>query len=383
MCSNCIMDTKDDPEISFNKNGVCNYCTSYETLSKQRIKRDESGQIELLRIIEKIKKSGKNKKYDCVLGVSGGVDSTYAAYLTKEYGLRPLLVHLDNGWNSELANRNIEYVVSKLGLDLHTWVINWEEFKDIQLSFLKASVVDIELVTDYAIVACMYLLADKYNVKTIISGHNFATEGIMPSKWVHWKSDLLNIMSIHKSFGKEKIKTFPIMNYFRKAYLVNIKNIRTFPILNYIDYNKDFAKKIVTEELGWRDYGGKHNESIFTKFYQDYILPNKFKIDKRKAHLSALICAGQISRNDALEEIKKPTYSECEIIENKKYVIKKFNLTEEEFEKIMNKPIKLHTDFNSYANLHYKYEISILKWLKPISRPIKKIFGITTTTNYV
>ncbi|MFA6925115.1 MAG: N-acetyl sugar amidotransferase, partial [Bacteroidales bacterium] len=383
MCSHCIMDTNDDPDISFDANGVCNYCKMYERFSKEIIHRDSLGKKQMLEIINKIKDKGKNKKYDSILGVSGGVDSTYTAYLAKQYGLRPLLVHLDNGWNSELAMSNIEYVVSKLGFDLHTWVINWEEFKDIQLSFLKASVVDIELVTDYAIVASLYLMAAKHKIDYIITGHNFATEGIMPMNWVHWKSDLLNIESIHNRYGKEKISTFPQMGYFRKAAYVNLYGIRTFPILNFANYNKDEAKAIVVNELGWRDYGGKHNESLFTKFYQSYILPKKFNIDKRKAHLSTLICSGQTTKEKALAEMKNPPFVEDKIAEDKKYIIKKFDLTDAEFEKIMNTPIRQHTDFPSYAKIHYKYELMILGKLKPLSKPLKKYFGLRGRTNYV
>lgn len=382
-CSKCIMDSNDDPGILLDEHGVCNYCKRHEQLSKIHIFEKEAGEIKLKALVDSIRVENKNTEYDCILGVSGGVDSTFTAVLLKNMGLNPLVVHLDNGWNSELAVKNIENLVQRLGFDLYTHVIEWEEFKDIQLSFLKASVVDIELVTDYAIVACLYNLAAKKNIKYIISGHNFATESTMPNIWTHAKSDLKNIKGIHNLFGKMKLKTFPQMSYLRKAYYVQIKKIKVVPILNYTDFNKENAKVVMKEELGWRDYGGKHSESIFTRFYQNYILPEKFNIDKRKAHLSSLICSGQMDRQTALEEMKKAAYNPIQLAEDKAYIIKKFDLTEKEFEDIMKLPIKKHIDYPSYVTTQYAWEIKWSKRLKPITKYIKRIFGIKIENNYV
>lgn len=383
MCKRCIMDSNDDPGLELDEHGVCTYCKKYEQLSKVHMFEKEAGVAKLNALVEELKKEGKNKPYDCILGVSGGVDSTYTAVLLKEKGINPLIVHLDNGWNSELAVKNIENLVQRLNFDLYTHVVEWEEFKDIQLSFLKASVVDIELVTDYAIVACLYNLAAKKNIKHIISGHNYATESIMPAAWTHAKSDLKNILGIHKLFGKRRIKTFPTMTYFQKANYVQLKKIKVVPILNYTDYNKEDAKKIMSEKLGWRDYGGKHSESIFTRFYQNYILPEKFHIDKRKAHLSSLICSGQLTRDEALLEMQKPAYNPTQLKEDKEYIIKKFDLSPEEFEAIMRLPIKKHIDYPSYVTSNYAMELKLSKRFKPLTKYIKKIFGIKIENNYV
>ena len=237
--------------------------------------------------------------------------------------------------------------------------------------------------TDYAIVACLYNLAYKFNLKYIISGHNVSSEGPLPNNWVHWKSDFLNIVDIHNKYGKIKMKTFPQMGYFKKAYYVQAKKIKIIPLLNYFNYDKETAKKFLIDELKWVDYGGKHYESVFTRFYQAYILPKKFNIDKRKAHLSALICAGQISRDEALKAIEVNPYEYEQVNDDLEFVIKKFGFTEDEFDKIMNSPPKKHTDYASYKNKHYKYELFLSKVLKPISKPIKKILGIEAESNIV
>lgn len=353
-CSKCIMRTEDDPLISFNNDGVCNHCQLYEQVSKQRIK-SYANQQALSSLVNQIKKSGG--KYDCIIGLSGGVDSSYVAYLVKKLELNPLAVHLDNGWNSELAVKNIENIVSKLGIDLYTYVIDWEEFKDLQLAYLKASVVDIEALTDHAIVSVLYQQASKYGVKYILNGSNVTTEGVLPSSWVHYKNDLINIRDIQKKFGTKKIKTFPTLGLLKAFYYKKIKGIKAISILNYITYNKFKAKETIIKELEWRDYGGKHYESIFTRFYQAYILPEKFNIDKRRSHLSTLVCSGQLTKQEASEEIKKPICDENTLKEDIAYVIKKFGLKEEEFELIMNeKPIP-HTQYKSilhYYNFLYK-----------------------------
>jgi N-acetyl sugar amidotransferase len=378
------MDTNGDPDIRFDAAGICNYCKRYDLLSSQRIFSGDAGRKKLDEVVSRIKAAKKSgATYDCILGVSGGVDSTYTAVLLKELGLNPLLVHLDNGWNSETAVRNIASMAQKLDFDLFTHVVNWEEFRDIQLSFVKASVVDIELVSDYAIVACLYNTAYRKKIPFIISGHNYATEAIMPASWIHEKGDLRNLLSIHKRFGKMKIKTFPVLSYFRKAFYVQRKKIKVIPILNYVDYHKDQAKKIMKERLDWQDYGLKHGESVFTRFYQNYMLPEKFNIDKRKAHLSSLICSGQMSREQALAEMQKPLYEPNALRQDKEYVIKKFGMTEKEFADIMKMPVRKHLDYPSYLKTFYKWEVELSKRLKPITKPIKKLFNIQVEGNYV
>jgi len=370
ICTRCILDTSDEPSINFDEHGVCNYCINYDKSAAEFIFRDEGREEKLHQVISKIKSCGKGKKYDCVLGVSGGVDSTFLAYKVKQFGLRPLVVHLDNGWNSELAVKNIESTLKKLDIDLFTYVIDWEEFKDLQLSYIKASVVDIEIPTDHAIVACLYDTARKYKIKNIIAGWNIVTEGFLPPSWVHNKIDVMNIKSIHKKYGSIKLKSFPSIGFFKLWYYQNILKIKTISPLNYLHYNKDEAKNTIMEVLGWRDYGYKHYESIFTRFYQGYILPTKFNIDKRKSHLSTLICSKQMTRDQALEEIKKPPYEEELLRQDKEYVLKKFGFSEVQFNDLMITPIRKHTEFASYINIYHKFR-PLIKLAKAMKLSLK------------
>lgn len=349
-CTRCVLDSTDDPSIHFDQDGVCSMCHLYDEVYERRVLPPAQKAAELERVMQLIKES-TNGKYNCLIGISGGVDSTYVAWKVKEAGLRPLAVHLDNGWNSELAVKNIENIVNRLDIDLYTHVIDWAEFKDLQLSFLKASVVDIELLTDHAISAVMYKLAIKHGIKYILSGENFTTEGILPPSWVFQKNDLFNIKSIHKKFGTKRIQTFPTLGYFNMMVKNKIYGIKHIYYLDLIDYNKEEAKKTIQEHLSWRDYGGKHYESIFTRFFQAYILPTKFGIDKRKSHLSTLICAGQLTRDQALVLLKQPICDPVQLKEDKAYVIKKFGLSEGDFDRMMNEPPKLHTDYRSVRGL--------------------------------
>lgn len=352
ICSRCILDTKDDPDIVFDQRGVCNHCATYDLVAGKRLSWGEQRDARLAEVLEEVKARGRDLDYDCVVGASGGVDSTYVAYLAKQFGLRALVVHCDNGWNSELAVKNIENIVKKLDYDLFTYVINWEEFKDLQLSYLKASVVDIEALTDHAITASLYQVAARSGVKYILSGENMVTEGVLPARWVHNKNDLINIKAIHRRFGKLPLKTFPTLGLARMLYYRKVRNIQSVPILNYVDFVKEDAKKIIAEELGWRDYGGKHYESIFTRFYQSYILPRKFGIDKRKSHLSTLICSGQMNREEALERIKEAPIDADMLVADKEYIIKKFGLTAESFDALMSLPVKEHTEYASMVNVY-------------------------------
>ena len=354
-CSITVMDNIADPNISFDDQGVCNYVHEYRKAEQEGVFGGEEGKNKLEAIVAEIKQKGKGKKYDCLIGVSGGVDSTYVAWLVKQHGLRPLAVHLDNGWNSELAVKNIENIISRLGIDLYTLVINWEEFRDIQLAYLKASVVDIEVVSDHAIFATMYKLAKEQNIGYIISGTNIVTEHIMPPSWLYHKMDFANLKDIHDKFGTVKLKTYPTFDFKKYVYYSAVLRLVPISILNYVPYNKHEVKEVIKRELGWKDYGGKHHESIFTKFYQAYILPEKFKIDKRKAHLSTLICSGQISKEEALEELKQPLYPEADLQNDIEYVLKKFGLTRKEFDQIMQLPVVRHDAFKSDLKLKQGY----------------------------
>lgn len=369
-CKTCIMDTT-DPDITFNDEGVCNHCLEYPLNEKKHVLKGDAGRQKIEEITTFIKQNTKGKKYDCLLGISGGVDSTYLAYLVKEkMGLNPLVVHFDNGWNSEIAVKNVNNLVTKLNLDLFTYVINWEDFKDLQLAYLKASVLDIDVPTDHLIFASLFKVAKKNKIKYVISGNNVVTESLLPKAWTFKnKFDLRNLNAIHQKYGTKKIKNFPTFGKWQRLYYNRFFKIKFFHILNYVEYNKDHVMDFIQNELGWEYYGGKHFESIFTRFYQGYILPEKFGIDKRKAHLSNLICSGQLTKEEALKELNNNTYTEELQNQDKLYFIKKFGLSLEEFEEIMNRPIQRHEDFPMEQSVYQDYPI--LKILKPLGKLIK------------
>jgi N-acetyl sugar amidotransferase len=344
ICSACVMD-RSTKHISFDNNGVCNFCRNYKTLADKFINIPEAEKRKEYRfIIDKIKRTGKNNTYDCVLGLSGGVDSSYLAYLAKQEGLRPLVIHFDNGWNSELAVKNIETMVSKLGFDLNSYVIDWNEFRELQRAYIKAGVVDIEVPTDYLITAVLYKLAAKNGIKFILSGYNYVTEYGLPTDWAYTnKTDDNNLRNIYKTFGTKNLNVFPRFSMWNRFYYQEILGIESIELLNKINYVKADVKETLKNQLGWRDYGGKHYESVFTRFYQGYILPRKFNIDKRKAHLSSLIRSKQLTRDEALAELKNPTYEEALQKDDYEFVTKKLGFTKTEFEEILNaKPIDHH-----------------------------------------
>jgi N-acetyl sugar amidotransferase len=349
ICAKTIMDTS-DPLIEFDQYGVSHHVRKYNTLIKQRVPDQKQAKIILDKIVKRIKLVGENKDYDCIIGVSGGVDSTYVAYLVKKLGLRPLAIHFDNGWNSELAVSNIEKTLNKLNIDLFTYVVDWEEFKNLQIAFLKASVPDGEIPTDHAIYAVLHRIASKYHIKYIISGSNIKTEGILSEAWSYGHLDRKYIKAINKKFGTIGLKSYPSVSLFSLFYYIYIKRIKTISILDLIEYNKKQAISILSNELGWVDYGGKHYESVYTRFFQGYVLPRKFNIDKRRGHLSTLICSGEITRNEALELIKISPYPSEEMQrQDLEFVLKKFEISIEQFNAIMGSPLKSFRDYpNQY-----------------------------------
>jgi len=348
ICHRCIMDTSDS-DIFFDKNGICNHCLRYDTELPKRVFRGQDAENKLNELIKGIKESGKNKEYDCLIGVSGGVDSTYVAYLIKQLGLRPLAVHFDNGWNSELAVSNIQKVLNKLDIDLYTYVIDWEEFKSLQRSFLKASTPDSEIPTDHAINALLFQEASKRNIRYIISGMNFVTESVLAEGWAYGHSDWKYIRSVHSLFENKKLANYPHFTFFNLFWWTFIKRIKSISILNYIDYNKKEVMDILQNELGWVYYGGKHYESVYTRFFQGYILPQKFGIDKRRAHLSNLILSGQITRDEAIKEIGEIGYSSNLLAEDMIFVKKKLDFDDNSFCDLMNLPIKSFKDYPNNA----------------------------------
>jgi N-acetyl sugar amidotransferase len=344
-CSLSVMDTIADPTIQFDSNGVSNYYHEYKALANDFLLTDSAGESKLTQVIDSIKNEGKGKPYDCITGISGGVDSSYLVLMAKKWGLRPLIVHFDNGWNSEIAVSNINNIISNTGFDLYTIVVDWEEFKDLQLAYLKASVIDAEVPTDHAIGGTLQKLAARFKVKFILSGNNIVTEAILPPTWSYNKNDYVNLTNIHKKFGKLPLKTYPIFGFKEQLLFGSAREIETIKPLNWIPYNKEEAKRIIKEELGWKDYGGKHYESVFTKFFQAYILPTKFNIDKRKPHLSTLIFSGQLTKEQALTELEKPLYDETELANEMAYVLKKFGVSANEFHDIMARPMVEHSAF--------------------------------------
>ena len=340
-------------DIVFDEDGICNFCKEYKKLLSTRIENNYSNSS-LNKIIKNIKEKGLNNDYDCVIGVSGGVDSTFLAYKVKKLGLRPLAVHFDNGWDSELAVINIENTLRKLDIDLITYVVDWEEFRDLQKSFLQASTPDGEIPTDHAVTGTLYWAANKYNIKYIITGLNYSEEGLLPKSWSYGHIDWSYIKDVHKRFEQKTLKTYPYFTVSKLFYYTFIKSIKRVGLLNYIKYDRLNAIKIIKEEIGWKQYGWKHHESIYTRFWQAYVLPEKFGIDKRKAHLSNLICSGKINRDEALIELLKGKYEGYKLNEDMEFVVKKLGYTPEQFQSIMELEIKSFHNYNNNYKFHQK-----------------------------
>jgi len=365
-CTRCVMDTT-DPDIVFDAQGVCNHCLQHDANVTKYVFSGAEGRRRLGAIVEQVKADGRGKKYDCIMGVSGGVDSTYSVYLAKEAGLRPLAVHLDNGWDSELAVKNIERALRNLEIDLRTVVLDWEEFRDLQVAFLKASTPDSEIPTDHAIISVMFSHAAMYGVRHVITGFNVRTESHIPRAWSAGHSDWRYISTVQRRFGKNSLPTYPHTPFLR---LLRLRRAQEWThILNYVDYHKERAKKVLASEVGWVDYGGKHHESIYTRFYQGYILPRKFGFDKRKAHFSSLICSGQMTREQALAKLEMPPYPVTEQAADKVYVLKKLQLTEDEFEEIMRRP---RLRYDDYPSMDRFYKGRVYRGLRVIYRATAK-----------
>lgn len=354
-CSVSVLDTIDDPHMRFDAEGRCHYFHEYLAAERDHVRVGAEGVMALERSVETITRDGRGKAYDCIMGISGGVDSTYLALLAKRLGLRPLAVHLDNGWNSELAVKNIENIVTRLGIDLHTHVIDWREFRDLQLAYLKASVVDVEALTDHAILATMRRLAARHGIRHILSGTNVVTEQVLPPHWIFNKYDPVNIRAIHRAYGTVPLRTFPLLDWSTKKRQELWWRQRSHSLLNLVPYRKADVKREIQQELGWRDYGGKHYESVFTRFYQGFILPRKFGIDKRKAHLSNLIFSRQITRAEALVELTAPIYEPALLAQDLDFVLKKLELGAAEFEAYLARPPRSHREFDYERSLYERF----------------------------
>jgi len=349
ICSNCVMDSSDS-RITFDKKGACDHCNDFFQNVKPNWHTDERGRKELEIIVAKIKESGKRNDFDCLLGLSGGVDSSYMLHLAvKEFGLRPLVFHVDGGWNSELAVHNIQVLIEKLGLDLYTEVINWEEMKDFQLAFFKSGIPHIDIPQDHAFVATLYNFADKHNIKYILNGGNIATECVRnPMEWLYYGTDMAQLHDIMQRYSTVEMKTYPFSSIYRhKIYLRYIRGVRVVKMLNHRPYVKVEALKLLEKEYGWKPYPQKHFESRFTKFFEGYWLPERFGFDTRRVQYSSLILTGQMTREEAIEKLKKPAYDPETIEDEFNYIATKLGITSHELRQYFTMPKKFYWDYKN------------------------------------
>ena len=354
ICTNCVMDTTDS-KITFDNKGVCDHCNTYYSDILPNWHTDERGDLALKKIVKKLKKEGKGKDFDCLMGMSGGIDSSYLLYvMVVKYGLRPLVFHVDAGWNSQIAVNNIERLVEGLGLDLYTEVINWEEMKDLQLAFFKSGVSQIDTPQDHSFFATMYKFASKHNIKHILTGGNYSTECVRnPLEWMYYQSDSIQLKDIYKKHGTGKLKDYPITKIlWHKIYLPYVKGIKLIRPLDYIPYDKDAAMQLLVEKYGYQKYPQKHFESIFTRFYESYWLPKKFGYDTRKVQYSSLILTNQMTREDALEKLKHSAYDPKTIKQDFEYIATKLEISKEELQSYMDAPNKTYKDYKSQENIY-------------------------------
>lgn len=355
VCANCVMDTTDSL-IQFDERGFCDHCNNYSNNILPNWHPDERGKQQLDAIVEKIKQDGKGKKYDCIIGLSGGVDSSYLAYYAKEVlGLRPLIFAVDTGWTLNVAVENIEKIVRGLDVDLYTEIVDWNEMKDLQLAYFKAQVPYQDTPQDHVIFASLYNYAAKQGIHYVLTGANYSTECVRePNEWVYL-NDLKQIKDIHKKLGKRPLKRLPLCGMFKyKLYYRYIKGMKIVQPLNLIPYKKEDAISLLEEKFGWQRYANKHFESIFTRFYEGYWLIKKFGYDKRRAHFSSLILTGQTTREEALQKLAEPPYDEDLAMQDLEYVAKKLGVTKEEFLEIMKGENKTFRDYKSNAWLMEK-----------------------------
>lgn len=366
ICKRCVMDTTCDPNLELDSSGICNYCHKFDEEWKKNQCEVEKESLD--NIFAKIKADGKGRQYDCVIGLSGGVDSSYVAYLAKQNGLRVLAVHVDAGWNSELAVQNIENICEKLGYDLHTVVIDWPTMKELQRAYLFSGLANLDVPQDHCFVAAVWHMARKFKVKYILSGYNLSTEGILSNAYQYSFKDWKNIKAVYKKCGRNRIslKKYPHMSflerYFLMPYVYRTTNISP---LNYIHYEKKEAIKLLEKEFGWKYYGGKHYESRFTKFFQEVYLPQKWGWEKRRDHIASLIVGGEMTREEGMAELSIPSSTDEEKRDELEYVLKKLDISAEEWENILELPRKKGTD--------YKNEQRMVGILKKVKKVLEKL----------
>ena len=361
------MDTTDS-EIFFDSKGVCSHCSEFDQITMKGWFPNLAGAHKWASALEKIRRVGQGQEYDCILGLSGGVDSSYLALKAKDWGLRPLVVHIDAGWNSELAVANIEKIVTHCNFDLHTHVVDWEEMRDLHLAYLKAGVANQDVPQDHVFFASLYHFATSNNIRYILSGGNLATEGIFPKSWHGSAMDSINLNAIHQQYGKLPLKNYRVISFFEcYIWYPLIKKMRTERPLNYMPYNKKAALAELENVIGYKPYARKHGESIFTKLFQNHYLPVKFGYDKRKPHFSSLIVSGQMSRDEALANLAEPLYDPQELEIDISYFCKKLRITRQQFDDFIDGPSHHHTDFPTWDG---RYRL-----LKKIQRLIERTLG--------
>jgi len=365
VCTRCVMDTT-DPQIAFDVAGVCNHCIYFDNVTRTQWFPNEEGARHLEQIIARIKTDGVGKPYDCILGLSGGVDSSYLALQINRWGLRPLVMHVDAGWNSELAVRNIERIVKYCNYDLHTEVINWEDVRELQLAYLRAAISNQDVPQDHAFFASLYHFAVKNRIKYVVSGGNISTEGIFPIAWEGNAMDARNLKAINDRFGRRRLRAYPTINFLDYfVWIPFINGMRTVRPLNYMPYVKADAQKVLEHTVGWRSYERKHGESIFTKFFQNHYLPLKFGYDKRRPHLSSLIVSGQMTREEAMEQLREPLYDAAELEADLIYLCKKLQISRAEFDALMALP---NRHYSEYPNQERYYRL-----LKKVQQKIERV----------
>lgn len=373
-CTRCVMDTT-DPKITFDALGVCNHCHQFEDITKKKWFPGEQGKPLWNAYLEEIKAAGKGKEYDCILGLSGGVDSSYLAIKAHEWGLRPLVMHVDAGWNSELAVANIEAIVKHCDYDLHTHVVDWEDMRDLHLAYLRAGVSNQDVAQDHAFFAGLYHFATKNGIRYVLSGGNIATESIFPASWHGSAMDAINLKAIHRKYGERKLKNYSTISFFEYYFWYPIvKGMRVLRPLNFMGYDKEQALIELQETVGYKPYPRKHGESAFTKWFQNHYLPIKFNMDKRRPHLASLIVSGQMTRDEALSKLAEPLYDSEELEVDINYLCKKLRISRQEFDGFMNVATHDYSEFSNWDGLY--------AFVQRIKRVVARIIGRDIKISY-
>lgn len=361
------MDTS-DPMITFDDAGVCSHCLHFDNVTRHQWFPGPEGAPRLATLLENVRRTGRGREYDCVLGLSGGVDSSILALRAMDWDLRVLAVHVDAGWNTELAVANIQSIVEHCGFDLHTIVLDWQEVRDLQVAFLKSGLSNQDVPQDHAFFAGLYKEAARRRIRTVLSGGNIATESVFPSSWHNSNMDARTLLDVHRRYGSVPLKTYPTIG-FLDYYLVNpyIRRVKVVRPLNYLPYDRESAIRELEERVGFKDYGRKHGESQFTRFFQNHYLPERYHLDKRRPHLSSLILSGQTTRDEALDELAKPLYDEAELAADKEYFAKKLRLSPAEFEELLTAPKHEHTEFKNQDRAY--------AMLKGVQRLVERLSG--------